>query len=203
MGLHFSNLFPCFLAIGFLVDGGKVRGGEEALEAFDSFLEEQTGGDSEEVLGMVGFFGEPLPPQWLILYSIDLKKPILHEAVVSNGQIRAERKFRRLPNQDLPTIPIRRKELKINSEKAFRIAESVAREAKVSFENAHYQLRCRDAGREPVWMIHFLGRAQVALGAVYLSARSGEVLRVSWRDSTTPSAEEPALETFASGPAKD
>lgn len=195
-----SSIFLRCLAVSFLLASyERVAAGEEAREAFDAFLKERSGGKVEHVLGMVGFFGEPLPPQWLILFSTDLSRDVLHESVVSKGQIRAERTFRRLPNQDLPTIPIQRQELKIDSGRAFELAEEVAKKAKVSFENAHFQLRCRDAGKEPVWMIQFLGRAQVSLGSVYLSARSGEILRVSWVQPKAVPEKDSGLETFASG----
>jgi len=168
---------------------------EKALAALDAFLAAADFGREEVVLGMVGFYGEPAPPQWLILTAEEPKAGVLRESVFARGKVRAERRFRRLPGQELPTIPLRREELRIDSGEAFRIVEEVARSEKVAFDSVHYQLRCREAESEPVWMLNLISPAQVSLGVVYLSARSGEVLRVSWV--------RPPMEGFATTPREE
>lgn len=157
--------------------GGEKRGG---LAALDAFLASAACRPGETILGMVGFYGEPVPPQWLVLTSHPDEAGVLRESVVSGGKVRAERKFSPLPGQDLPDIPIERGALGIDSGEAFAIAEKVAREGKISFDSAHFQLRCRERGNEPVWMLSLLSPAQVSVGAIYVSAIDGEVLRVSW-----------------------
>ncbi len=154
--------------------------GEEALEVLDAFSRIATLEPGEKVLGLVGFYGQPLPAQWLVLSGNVEKRAPLRESVFARGQVLAERRFAALPGQDLPHLPVLRGSLKIRSSEAFRIAETSAKSRQVSFESAHFQLRVRDEGAEPVWMLNLLDKAQVPVGLVYLSATSGEILRESW-----------------------
>ena len=137
-------------------------------------------GSNEPVLGMVGFYGQPQPPQWLILTSVLSKPGVLRESVVSGGKVVAERQFRRLPGQDLPDIPISKRDLRFSSQAAFKVGEAEAKRRKVSFDSVHFQLRCRDQQSEPVWMLSLINRAQVSVGAIYISAKSGKILRTTW-----------------------
>ncbi len=174
-----------------------IRAEDSALSALDAFLTAPEAPRNEVVLGVVGFYGKPVPLQWLILSSAQPGAVVLRESVVSKGEIRAERKFRRAKGQELPTIPMIRKQLKVDSGQAFQIAEAVAIRAKVAFDHAHYQLRCREEGKEPVWMVHFINRAQVSLGFVYLSAKDGKILRESWIAPEIPPVETSSIEGFA------
>ncbi|MBP6785547.1 MAG: hypothetical protein KA152_17265 [Verrucomicrobiales bacterium] len=154
--------------------------GEPALASLDDFLAASNHNPREVVLGMVGFFGQPEPVQWLILTADPAKAGVLRESVFARGKILAERAFTPLPGQDLPHLPLVRKTLKIDSAAAFRIAEGLARQQKRSFDSVHFQLRVRDLENEPVWMLNFISPAQISIGVVYLSASSGKVLRESW-----------------------
>jgi hypothetical protein len=154
----------------------------------DLFLASPSDGRKEAIYGVVGFFGQPAPPQWLILTDAGNNARSLRESVVTNAGVVAERKFRRQPKQDLPEIPMSRAAIKIDSGAAFRIAEVEARREKMAFESAHYQLRCRETGREPVWMLNLLNANHVSIGIVYVSAITGKVMRTSWPGkSTSPS----------------
>jgi len=154
--------------------------GESALGALDAFLVASPLEPGAEVLGMVGFFGQPEPVQWLILTSHPATPGVLCESIFARGRVLGERKFSPLPGQDLPHLPIARATLKIDSAAAFRIVEELAHRQKRAFDSAHFQLRVRDLGAEPVWMLNLLNRAQVSVGVVYLSASSGAVLRETW-----------------------
>lgn len=154
--------------------------GESALGALDAFLVVSPLEPGVEVLGMVGFFGQPEPVQWLILTSHPATPGVLRESIFARGRLLGERKFSPLPGQDLPHLAIERAALKIDSAAAFRIVEELAHRQKRSFDSAHFQLRVRDLGAEPVWMLNLLNSAQVSVGVVYLSASSGAILRETW-----------------------
>lgn len=158
-------------------------GSVSALASLDAFLAASNLDPGEKVLGMVGFYGQPQPVQWLILTDNPTKDGVLRESVFARGSILAERKFSPLPGQDLPHLPIVRNTLKIDSETAFRTAEKLARKRKVAFDSVHFQLRVRDLESEPVWMLNLISPAQVSIGVVYISASTGSVLRESWVDS--------------------
>ncbi len=160
--------------------------GEEALEALDGFSKVASLEAGERVLGMVGFYGQPLPVQWLVLTGNVERRAPLRESVFARGGILAERTFAALPGQDLPHLPILRESLEIRSSEAFRIAEARASSRGVAFESVHFQLRVREEGSEPVWMLSLLDKAHVSVGLVYLSARHGGVLREKWPRPSIP-----------------
>ena len=164
--------------------------GSEGIAAMDAFLSLAPLAGKERVLGMVGFYGQPQPVQWLILTGDPTSPEPLREFVFARRQILAERIFSPLPGQDLPHLPIVRETLKVDSGAAFRIAESRAKARKAAFDSAHYQLRVRDEGNEPVWMLSLIDASQVSVGVVYLSARSGEVLRETWVSPPADSVKE-------------
>ena len=160
--------------------------GQSALDAMDAFIAASSLDPGGKILGMVGFFGQPEPVQWLILTDNPLEAGVLRESVFARGKILAERKFTPLPGQDLPHLPIVRKTLKVDSVTAFRTAEGLARQQKRAFESVHFQLRVRDLESEPVWMLNLISPAQVSIGVVYISASSGRVLRESWVEIRAP-----------------
>lgn len=168
--------FPCALMA---VPPEKVEG-QPALAALDAFIAVSSLDPREKILGMVGFFGQPEPVQWLILTDNPAEAGVLRESVFARGKILAERKFTPLPGQDLPHLPLVRKTLKVDSGTAFRTAEEIALQQKRAFESVHFQLRVRDLESEPVWMLNLISPAQVSIGVVYISASSGRVLRESW-----------------------
>lgn len=159
----------------------EVASGEEGLAALDGFLRSGALHPGERVLGMVGFYGDPLPPQWLLLAGHpEVSVGGLHEFVYARGNVLSRRDFVAPREQDIPHLPLERARLKISAAQAFEIAEGRAREAGVAFASAHYQLRVRDAATEPVWLLSLVNRAQVGVGVVYVSAETGKVLRENW-----------------------
>ena len=154
--------------------------GESAFGALDGFLAVSPLESGSMVLGMVGFFGQPEPDQWLILTSSSATPGALRESIFARGRLLGERRISPLPGQDLPHLPIARASLKIDSASAFRVVEDLAHRQKRTFDAAHFQLRVRDLGAEPVWMLNLLNRARVSVGVVYLSATTGAVLRETW-----------------------
>ena len=113
----------------------------------------------------------------------------LREFAISGGEVTAERGIEPLPGQDIPDVPIDFDKVAIDSDKALQIATQLAQENGVTSGAAHFHLRCRDAGNEPVWLVKLLGPVQDSRGLVYLSAQTGEILRTAWTVS--------AIEEFA------
>ncbi|MEM6278340.1 MAG: hypothetical protein AAF733_02605 [Verrucomicrobiota bacterium] len=172
------GLCGLFFALAFSLAFGGTE--EEGVQTIRSFSASPHLAEGEFILGLVGFFGEPLPPQWLILSTLKDKPGVLKESVFARGEVIAERRFQKLPGQDLPHIPIQTRGIRFDSLAAFAGAEKSAVENGVSFDSIHYQLRCREADREPVWMLSLVNRAQVVVGVVYVSAEDGDILRASW-----------------------
>lgn len=135
-------------------------------------------GVGETTLGVIGFSGAPAPDRWLFLVKFTNGK--LQEKAISDGAVVAERDIEPLPGQDLPEIPIDFATVAIDSDEAFDIVSELAEGRRVDFESAHFHLRCRESGNEPVWLLKLLGPRQDSRGVVYLSAVTGEILRSAW-----------------------
>lgn len=172
------------LTIGLLVLGSSAHTRTEAApdtcKAAVAVLTEASVLEKDaEILGVIGFSGSPQPKQWLILTE-SVGRGALSELAVADGNVVAERLIEPLPGQDIPDIPVDFDEVKIDSDEALKIARGMADQEGVKFEGAHFHLRCRDAGKEPVWLMKLLGPVQDTRGLVYLSAKTGEVLRTAW-----------------------
>jgi hypothetical protein len=133
-----------------------------------------------------------------MLLSVDPRMPgLMHEFVVRDGRVVAERHFQRPADQDLPSIPLPVQSLRVDSQQAFRIAEATARRAGLGFDSLHYQLRCRDLRNEPIWVLNLLDQKKSIIGVLYVSALNGEVLRTLWHPPGTQyytgAEEEPGL----------
>ena len=153
---------------------------QSGIPALDVFLKAKNVSHDQIVVGITGFYGQTQPRQWLILTKEKNSPDQMHEFVITDGVVEGRRRMRKLPNQDIPTIPIERNRLKIDSDRVFDVAESLANIQKVGYDSVHYQLRCRDANNEPVWVVNLLDPIGRSIGVHYVSAESGELLRSVW-----------------------
>ncbi len=163
-----------------------------ALTTLRGFARERGDEEASRIVGVVGFFGQDQPGQWLLLQK-DVKVPnLLHEYAIRNGRLVAQRQFWRDPKQDMPSIPIVISQIAIDSTAAFRLADQQAKRAGVGFDSIHYQLRCRDLRNEPIWVLNLVDSLQKSVGVLYISALTGETLRSAWyRTGTTTSNTSP------------
>ncbi|MDH4410703.1 MAG: hypothetical protein QE273_13890 [Verrucomicrobiales bacterium] len=134
----------------------------------------------EAILGLAGYDGAPLPERWLVLVGKPGPGGALREVPFAGGKAGVGRAIESSAGQDLPRLPIDPASLKVSASEAHRIAAARRASSGVRWATVHYHLRVRDEGAEPVWLLTFVNRAQVKVGLVYLSARTGEVLRESW-----------------------
>jgi hypothetical protein len=180
--------FLLFLLLAFQVamsgEPSRSSGGESGLEALDGFLQSSPIPPDCEILGIAGFFGQLNPGQWLILTRSQAEGGVLRESVWKEGAVSGERLLSVLPGQDIPDLPLFRDTLRFDSGAVFREAERVAAERQVAFAGVHYQLRVRDAGKEPVWVLSLLNRSQVQQGVLYFSATTGDLLCESWHKAS-------------------
>lgn len=154
--------------------------GESGLAALDGFLLANVPPAKGDVLGITGFFGKSSPGHWLILCRMEESGGTLLESAWKDGVILHQRTLPVLPGQDVPDLPVLRESLRIDSGAIFLAATKLASERQIAFEYVRYQLRVRDAEREPVWMVSLLSHSQVQVGLLYFSATSGALLRESW-----------------------
>jgi len=174
-------LFTPGLFLAFLLQAGAAPPTPSpAMSNLNAYGRIRGSQDLSRVVGMAGFYGQSQPFQWMIL-SMDPKVPgLMHEFVMQNGRIVAERHFPRPKDKDMPYIPLPVRSLRIDSPQAFKIAEQTALKAGLGFDSLHYQLRCRDLRNEPIWVINLNDQKKTPVGVLYISAVTGEVLRSIW-----------------------
>jgi len=158
------------------VGGGSVTSAQEWESIFKGVELRQ----GEAVLGLAGYDGAPLPERWYVLIGTPGTTGALREVPVADGKAGTGRVIESRPGQDLPHLPIDPATLRCSAAEAHRIASARGEGSGARWAGVHYHLRVRDEGAEPVWLLTFVNRAQVKVGLVYLSARTGEVLRESW-----------------------
>ena len=151
-----------------------------AVNTLWAFGRERGTHELSRVVGVVGFFGQDQPRQWRLLAHDAQQRGIMHEYILENGHVVAERRFAREPDQDMPSIVIPVGKLKVDSKQAFLLAEAQATVVSIGFDSAHYQLRCRDLRNEPVWVLNLSDTARKTVGVVYISALNGEIIRKVW-----------------------
>jgi hypothetical protein len=158
------------------VEGSSVSSAQEVDALFKGVILEK----GEVILGLAGYDGAPLPGRWNILVGKPGTAGAFREVMFTEGKAGASRAVESRPGQDLPHLPIDAASLHVSATEAHTIAAARAAGSGIRWATVHYHLRVRDEGAEPVWLLTFVNRAQVKVGLVYLSARTGEVLRESW-----------------------
>jgi hypothetical protein len=158
------------------VGGSSVSSAQDVDAIFKGVILEK----GEAILGLAGYDGAPLPECWNILVGKPGTAGTLREVMFAEGKAGASRAVESRPGQDLPHLPIDAAALHVSAAEANTIAAARAAGSGIRWATVHFHLRVRDEGAEPVWLLTFVSRAQVKVGLVYLSARTGEVLRESW-----------------------
>ena len=170
--------------IGAVLGIAAVAGGDpaapEGTAALAEFLRKVPLEDGGRVVGMTGFHAGPRPRNWLVLVEAASAEGRFREFVFDGGTVLARRTLAPLPGQQFPTLPIDPGGLRLSSDEAYRIGMEQARLRGAAVHSAHLQLRIREEGHEPVWMLKLLGPARSEAGTVYVSARTGGILRQSW-----------------------
>ncbi len=174
-----ARFLALILACGALGQAAGDDGGE-GIEVLSRFLEAARLEPGEEVLGMAGFFGEPLPAKWLVLTGAPGGGPLLRESVCVRDQVVSVRQIEPRPGQAAPVHPLKPSALKIPAAQAYRIVTALAGERGIPFESAHFQLQVREPGLEPVWMLSLLNRGRVRIGSIDVSAIDGRILGETW-----------------------
>ncbi|MEZ5432955.1 MAG: hypothetical protein R3F31_17720 [Verrucomicrobiales bacterium] len=170
-----------------LISGASVNGQQPGGATLKVFAKEQGTVNLSRAVGMVGFYGQHQPQMWRILVMDPVSPAHLREYLMQGGHVVGERRFERTSDQDYPSIPLRMETIKVDSDRAFVIADAAARQAGVGFDGIHYQLRCRDLRNEPIWMMNLIDQMQRPVGTVYVSAQSGETIRKVWNQVGNPS----------------
>lgn len=173
------TLFGLVIALLASFAGLLLSVADEEKGALDPLLLGLALEQGEVLLGVAGYDGEPLPDRWLALVGIP-GSPTYRELTLRGGEVVSSRGIQAGAGEDLPHLAVDRAIVKIPASEAHQLASRRAGEVGMRWSTVHFHLRIRDEGAEPVWLLTFVNRAQVRVGQVYLSARTGDILRESW-----------------------
>ena len=121
---------------------------------------------------------------WTVLLNDPLARGGVREIEVSKGHIVSERTPVKAYSGQGEGIVLNFTLLNLDSQGAFAVAETEARNAKIGFYGADYLLRCEDNGSAPIWVVQLLDQQQHSLGSVSIAADSGTVVAKTFGGKT-------------------
>ena len=160
-------------------------GRETAYQALRTVGAERSKALLANVIEVKGRNGTPQPEVWTVLLNDPLARGGVREIEVSKGHIVSERTPVKAYGGQGDGIVLNFPLLNLDSEGAFAVAESEARNAKIGFHKADYLLRCDDNGGAPIWVVQLLDQEQHSLGSVSIAADSGTVIAKMFGGKTT------------------
>ena len=147
-------------------------GGSTAKQAIATLKTAEGTKTSENIFTITGRFGQDQPQEWEILAA---EGDGVWMFIVDSKSIRSKTKVRTRNNVKLPTAS-----LKIDSKKAFLIAEKAAKKASVGFDSLNYSLKRRTDKPATVWIVSLADFKGLTVGEVHVAADSGTILRTNW-----------------------
>ena len=150
-------------------------GGETAYQALRTVGEERSKTLLDNVIEVKGRNGAPQPDVWTVLLNDPLARGGVREIEVSKGHVVGERTPLKTSGGQ-GEEPLKFSLLNLDSDGAFAVAETEARNAKIGFYGADYLLRSGRNGAAPLWVVQLLDREQHSLGSVNIAADTGAVV---------------------------
>jgi hypothetical protein len=160
----------------------------------------QARGDAilKQLVEVRGETGQPQPQSWTILMNDPAAKGGVREFVIAGGQIASERTPLRGAGVDgRPPLDFTR--LNLDSDGAFKIANTQASNAKVGFHTLDYTLRTDAATGAPLWVLHLFDYMGAPVGKLEVSAQTGKVASALQLDVDARERQAAAADSEASG----
>lgn len=129
---------------------------------------------------MRGIGGVPQPAEWDILSYDDRMPQLLYRFRAGMGRAGDMGPETQRYPVDVPVGYFNPNEIGVDSVAAFTIAEGEARKAKMAFDSCNYLLRVREFSTDPLWRLELLDARRQIVGKIYISGRSGAVMRTVW-----------------------
>lgn len=133
-------------------------------------------GDLKRIARIEAREGNPTPERWYILVHNPSDATGLHEYVVAGGELVASRTLSQFAEGLRAEEVIGTEALRVDSDKAGRLAQQYALANNVVPATLNYQLRKDADDGIPVWNVTCMDAAGKALGGVVVAANKGSVL---------------------------
>jgi hypothetical protein len=127
-----------------------------------------------QVVTIVGQSGRPQPVAWRVTLDDPAARGGEREFDIVSGQISSERTPVRPPVSGFAPIDLTK--LNLDSDGAFRTAESEASRNHIGFASANYRLSVDRASSQPVWTVEMFDYEQRPVGTVRIAAGNGTLL---------------------------
>jgi hypothetical protein len=127
-----------------------------------------------QVIAIVGQSGRPQPVAWRITLDDPAARGGEREFDIVSGQISSERTPVRPPASG--SAPIDLTKLNLDSDGAFKSAETEASRNQVGFDSVNYRLSVDRASGQPVWTVEMFDYEQRPVGTVRIAAGNGTLL---------------------------
>ncbi len=125
---------------------------------------------------MTGERGEPRPQEWTLVYKDPAARGGVREILASGDVVISER----TPLRGFPGIsttpPVSLTRLKIDSDRAFEIANKQAARARLGFNWVDYTLRANADTGAPMWILRLSDNMGAQVGVLQISAEDGSIL---------------------------
>lgn len=186
-----KNLALIFV-VGVLAAGHSMAA--TAYEALQVVKKARGDGILKQLVEVRGEAGQPQPQSWTVLMSDPSARGGIREFVVADGAIASERTPVRGYTAGTGAFPVLDfARLNLDSDGAFRVANTHAVNAKLGFHTVDYTLRTNDADGAPMWVLHLSDYMGAPVGNLEVSAENGKVVRALQVD---PDArEKPVVQT--------
>lgn len=160
-------------------------GRETAYQALRTVGAQRSQALLNNVVEVKGRNGTPQPVSWTILINDPLARGGVREIEVSKSHIVSERTPVKTYGGQGDAGVLNFTKLNLDSEGAFAVAETEARQTNLGFYGADYLLRCSDDGKAPIWVLQLLDEQQHSVGSVTIAADTGAVLSKTFGGKTS------------------
>ena len=120
--------------------------------------------------------GTPAPERWYILVNDPKDENGLHEYVVAGGEVVASRNVSQFAEILKPGDVFGGEPLRIDSDRAAKIAREYAAANNVTISSMNYELKKDGTGAALLWNVTCLDEAGKEMGRVYVTANKGTVV---------------------------
>lgn len=151
-----------------------------AFDTLEAYGKSRGQADLKHIVAITGAQGQDQPQQWMILKKDASVGNLMHEYVMKNGNIVAERHFSTEPEQNMPASTLPLSQLNTDSTKAFKTANRAANNSNIGFDSINYLLRIHHTSPSPVWTLTLLDQQKKTVGIVFVSASTGKLISKKW-----------------------
>ncbi len=130
----------------------------------------------EQIIAVRGFQGQAQPTYWEFEVLDPQSRSLSRIVRVANGQIYYDKPPATLVSRDQPPPMINMTRFRMDSDRAFAIANEHAQKARIAFNYVSYNLIPHSQDNRPIWIVRLFDNFEDEVGRVDLDASSGTVV---------------------------